>query len=261
MVDFEYKENYVFENLVELVTILRKECPWDKEQTHRSIRRNLLEEAYEAAEAIDLEDTNLLKEELGDVLLQVVFHAQIEDELGSFDVGAVCTGVCKKLIERHPHIFGGGLASTTSEVLDRWDKIKREQKGQATHTEAIESIARSLPALWRADKTLDKARKAGFDFWEIEESEHKASLSFASANQSDASHLLEEQLGDFLFVAVGLAGRFNTDPELALERTCDKFLERFSYMERKALENEKQLNELTINELRHLWLEAKSEKP
>ena len=260
MVDFVYKENYVFDDLVKLIRILRKECPWDREQTHQSIRRNLLEEAYETAEAIDLEDTSLLREELGDVLLQVVFHAQMEEELGSFDIDSVCTGVCRKLIERHPHIFGDGNALTTSEVLDKWDEIKRKQKGQATYTESINSIARSLPALWRAEKTLDKARKAGFVFSDTGDA-HKRLLEEASElDMAAGPESCEDALGDLLFSVVEYARVRKIDPERALERACDKFLGRFSTMETKAAEKGKTLAEMSGDDLERLWREAKTEK-
>ena len=152
MVDFQYKDSYGVKDLEEIVRLLRAPggCPWDAEQTHQSIRRNFLEEAYEAVEAIDEGSPEHLKEELGDVLLQVVFHALMEQEAGRFDLDAVADGICKKLIFRHPHVFGEVSVSGTGEVLSNWEELKRKEKGQATNTDALEAVARSLPALWRA---------------------------------------------------------------------------------------------------------------
>jgi tetrapyrrole methylase family protein/MazG family protein len=194
-------------------------------------------------------------------MLQVVFHAQMEEELGSFDINAVCTGVCKKLIERHPHIFGEGNASTTDEVLDKWDEIKRAQKGQATHTEAIESIARSLPALWRAEKILEKAQKAGFGFSDVDAAWKQLTEEASELKAAAGPESREGELGDLLFSAVGLARKLKADPERALELACDKFVKRFSYMEMKTMESGTPLSEMNSIELEQLWREAKSERP
>ena len=147
MVDFQYKDSYNVKDLEEIVRILRAPggCPWDAEQTHQSIRRNFLEEAYEAVEAIDEDSPEHLKEELGDVLLQVVMHARMEQEAGRFDLDGVADGICKKLIYRHPHVFGDVAVSGTGEVLSNWEELKRKEKGQATNTDALEAVARSLP--------------------------------------------------------------------------------------------------------------------
>ena len=163
MVYFREKDRYDYGDLLEIIRILRSPegCPWDQVQTHASIRRGLLEEAYEAVEAIDEGSPEHLKEELGDVLLQVVFHALMEQEAGRFDLDAVADGICKKLIFRHPHVFGEVSVSGTGEVLSNWEELKRKEKGQATNTDALEAVARSLPALWRAEKVQKKAKKAG----------------------------------------------------------------------------------------------------
>jgi tetrapyrrole methylase family protein/MazG family protein len=261
MVDFVYKENYGFEDLVKLVKILRSECPWDREQTHRSIRRNLLEEAYEVAEAIDLEDSGLLKEELGDVLLQVVFHAQMEEELGNFDIDEVCNAVCRKLIGRHPHVFGKSDASTPDEVLNKWDEIKRAEKGQATHTEAMESIAGSLPALWRTDKILEKAEKAGFDFATVAGMQKLRSMDLSLPDTEAAPAFREYELGALLFSTVSLARKLKADPERSLEKYNDKFIERFSYMEMKTRQRGTPFSGMSVTEMARLYREAESEKP
>lgn len=165
--NFTEKENYNFNDLVEIVKILRAPdgCPWDREQTHKSIRSNFIEETYEAVEAIDTEDLDLLKEELGDVLLQVAMHAEIESEQGTFDINDVCDGICKKLIIRHPHVFGDVNADTTEKVLKNWDAIKMKTKSQKTQTQAILSVSKALPSLMRSTKIQQKAAKVGFD-WE-----------------------------------------------------------------------------------------------
>ena len=166
MVDFERKEKYNFNDLLRIMEILRAPdgCMWDREQDHQSIRQNFIEETYEVCEAIDEQDTEHLKEELGDVLLQVVFHAQMEKEKGVFDIEDVADGVCKKLIFRHPHIFGTVEVASSEEILRNWDELKRKEKHQKTDTSALESVAKSLPGLIRAAKLQKKAAKVGFDW-------------------------------------------------------------------------------------------------
>ena len=166
MVDFECMDSYGMEDLERIVALLRAPggCPWDREQTHESIRRNMLEEAYEAAEAIDKKNPEHLKEELGDVLLQVVFHAQMAKEEGLFTFQDVVDGVAKKMVFRHPHVFGTVQAEDSDQALETWDAQKRQEKHQRTAGDTLDAVARSLPALIRAEKLQDKARKAGFDW-------------------------------------------------------------------------------------------------
>ncbi|MBR2315754.1 MAG: MazG family protein, partial [Clostridia bacterium] len=165
MVEYQQKENYSIGDLLDIVRLLRSEggCPWDREQTHESIRSDFLEETCEVLEAIDLKDTSLLREELGDVLLQVVFHTRIEEEQNNFTFDEVCDEVCKKLIIRHPHVFGEVVADTSDEVLKNWDSIKMETKGQETYTDTLKSVANTLPALMRAQKVGKRAMRAGMD--------------------------------------------------------------------------------------------------
>ena len=169
MVNFTRKPRYDYADLLEIIRLLRSPegCPWDKAQTHASIRRGLLEESYEAAEAIDLDDAALLQEELGDVLMQVVFHADIEKDRGRFTMEDVVDGVVKKLLYRHPHVFGNTQEDSPQSVLVSWYKLKRAEKGQKTTGDAMDSVARSLPGLWRAEKLQKKAADAGFDFKDI----------------------------------------------------------------------------------------------
>lgn len=164
--NFEFKSNYGVEDLVEIVKLLRAPggCPWDAEQTHESIKKNFIEETYEVVEAINKKDNSMLLEELGDVLLQVVFHTEMEREKGGFTLSDVADGICKKLIERHPHVFGTVEVSSTDEVLSNWDDIKKKTKGQKSQTQSMLSVPREFPALMRAQKIQHKAAKVGFDW-------------------------------------------------------------------------------------------------
>ena len=204
MADFPQKPHYDFYDLVELVRILRAPdgCPWDSVQTHESIRRNFIEEVYEACEAIDLKDSDLLREELGDVLLHVVFHAGIETDAGRFTIDDVCDTVIRKMLFRHPNLFGGGSDLS-------WDEIKRQEKGVTTLSEDLDAVAKSLPALWRAEKIQKRASGAGITF---------------PAPEQEADADPEQAVGDLLFSAVALARKHDVDPEQALHRRCDVFL-------------------------------------
>ncbi len=203
------KSDYDTIDLELIMALLRSEggCPWDIEQTHESIRQNLIEETYEAVEAIDTANVELLKEELGDVMLQVVFHARISEEAGDFALRDVTTGVCQKLIERHPHIFGEVEVSGTSDVLKNWDKIKQDKKGQKTLSETLEGVSKSLPSLMRAAKLAHKAKKVG-----------------VTVEGEDLSGKSNEELSAMLMkIAAELDAR-DIDPEKALYDECEKFI-------------------------------------
>ena len=260
MVDFQYKDSYGVKDLEEIVRLLRAPggCPWDAEQTHQSIRRNFLEEAYEAVEAIDEGSPQHLEEELGDVLLQVVMHARMEQEAGRFDLDGVADGICKKLIYRHPHVFGDVAVSGTGEVLSNWEALKRKEKGQATNTDALEAVARALPALWRAEKVQKKARKAGFDWPDVSGaldklSEELEELKTAAAEGTNVA----EELGDLLFSAVNAARFLKVDPEDALNGATDKFIGRFRKVEAQAAAQGKAMEDMGLEELDALWERAK----
>ena len=198
------KNEHRIEDLVEIMRILRAPggCPWDIEQTHQSIRKNLIEETYEVVEAIDNEDMTLMREELGDLLLQVVFHAQIAKENGYFNFDDVCNDVCKKLIIRHPHIFADVDADTSEKVLDNWDKIKMKEKQQKTPVESMDSVSRALPSLMRAEKLASKAVKAGID-----------------------KTTLEEKVGQLLLLTASICKQCDIDSEKALYDACEKMIE------------------------------------
>ena len=257
MVNFQSKEHYNIEDLREIMALLRAPdgCPWDKVQTHQSIRRNMLEEAYEVAEAIDEDDPVHMQEELGDVLLQVVFHARMAEEAGRFNFDDVVDGIAKKLVFRHPHVFGSQSAEGTEGALNTWEAQKQVEKGQKTATDTLDAVARSLPALMRAEKIQNKASKAGFEWPDMEPAldkvaEEAEELRRAAHGDGDPA----EELGDVLFAAVK-AGRFlGLDSELALHAACEKFINRFRLVEENA---EAPLNELGIDRLNDLWKQAK----
>lgn len=253
-------ENYSMEDLLKIMQMLRGPggCPWDRAQTHQSIRANMLEEAYEAADAIDRMDMDNLKEELGDVLLQVVFHASMAREAGAFGFDDVVDGICKKLVYRHPHVFGTVEARDPDGALSAWDAQKRKEKGQSTAGDAMDSVARALPALTRAAKLQSKAAKAGFDWREVSPALDKLSEEleeFRTAVREDSN--VEEELGDLLFAAVK-AGRFaGVDGEAALQGACEKFVRRFRAVEALA---EGPLDALDVPELETLWRRAKEQE-
>ena len=226
MINFLRKEKYDVSDLVEITKILRSDegCPWDREQDHKSIRMNFIEEAFEACEAIDNDDSVLLLEELGDVLAQVVFHAELESEAGRFDLNDVADGVCKKFIERHPHAFGDVSAETSEEVLRNWDDIKRREKKHKTHFSAMDSVARSLPSLMRAEKLLGKAKKAGLPQKSIEEYAKKISDELARGEAMD--------IGTVLLNTVAISRLLGQNPEQALDSKNEKLLREFKKLEK-----------------------------
>lgn len=263
MVEFQQKSSYGIDDLREIVGLLRGEggCPWDREQTHSSIRADLIEETCEVLEAIDLEDSELLREELGDVLLQVVMHCQMEEETDSFTFDDVCDEVCKKLIVRHPHVFGDTVVSNTEDVLKNWDSIKKETKGQVTYTDTLTSVAKSLPALMRAQKVGKRAKRAGMDFKSAEDamqciSYEKAELDKAIACGDKAA--IEEEIGDMIFSCVNAARHLGVDAEMALRAATDKFIARFAKTEELVSIDSYDMKELSIEELDVYWDKAKA---
>ena len=263
MVDFENKIRYDVYDLKKIINILREPggCPWDSEQTHQSIRRNLLEEAYEAAEAIDTSDTELLREELGDVLMQIVFHSDIEEKAGHFELDDVADAACRKLIRRHPHVFGNADVKDAQEVIVNWDNIKSNERNHKKVTDEMLSVAKSLPALWRAEKIQQKAAKVGFDW-----PDHTGALDALRSELRELEDAIEsgsgisEELGDLVFSAVNLSRFFEVDLEDALGYTSDKFIKRFGQVEKSALSLQKNLQDMTLDEMEDLYIKAKLEE-
>ncbi|MFA9380900.1 MAG: nucleoside triphosphate pyrophosphohydrolase [Acetanaerobacterium sp.] len=261
--EFETKQKYSINDLLNIMDILRGEggCPWDREQTHHTIRKNFIEEVYEVCEAIDANDRSLLQEELGDVLLQVVFHSRMEQELGNFDFDDVADGICKKLIERHPHIFSDDdNTQTAAQVLVNWEDIKNSKKGMRSRTASMENVPRVLPALMRAQKVQSRAAKSGFDYPDLryalaDLTSELSELMRAAADGDDKA--CSEELGDLIFSCVNLSRFLSLDSEEALTVSTDKFIKRFSQVEKLADARGVDMTLADISELDTLWEEAK----
>lgn len=258
MVDYKFKDRYDINDLVDIIEILRRPggCPWDMEQTHSSIRMDFIEEVYEAIEAIDKNDTELLREELGDVLLQVVFHTQIEREAGTFNLDDVCDEVCKKMIVRHPHVFGEIKVADTGEVLNNWEAIKQETKGQTTYTETLESVAVSLPALLRSQKVGKRAAKSGMDFPDADSAVKNIYSELSELQEAAASgdaDRIADEMGDVLFSCVNAARKLGVNSEEALTAACEKFIKRFAAVEEAVLAEGKTMDDYTTKQLDDIW--------
>lgn len=251
-----------FHDLLKVMDTLLGEngCPWDREQTHESLKKYLIEESYEVMEAIDEKDDDKMIEELGDVLLQVVFHAALGKEDGYFDITDVLESICKKMIGRHPHVFGNTVVATSDEVLSNWEDIKKEEKGFETLTDEMVHIAKSLPALIRAEKIQRKAKKVGFDWDKVENALDKVLEEFNELkdvyNTKNQARILEE-MGDLLFAVVNVSRFLEVNPEEALINTNNKFIKRFQFMETQAMNKGLKLKEMTLEEMDELWNEAK----
>lgn len=258
--DFEYlatkADKYDFSDLCLLAELLRTDggCPWDREQTHKSIRKDIIEEVYEVIEAIDNDDPDLMREELGDLLWQVVFHAQLERETGRYDMNDIIHDICAKLVHRHPHVFGNVEADTSDIVLSNWEKIKTEEKQRNTVTSKLKSVPPALPALMRAQKVGKRA--AVFDFPDthsvmikIEEEIGELNEAMSNGNNSE----IDEEFGDLLFTVVSLARKLNLDAEESLTRATDKFINRFSALELELINEDKDISTLSMDELDQIW--------
>lgn len=256
------KETYSVDDLLAIMRALRSPegCPWDKEQTHESIRENFLEETHEAIEAIDNGDTAGLREELGDVLMQVVFHAIMEEEVGGFTFSDVVDELCKKLIVRHPHVFGDVKASNEAEALKSWDAMKRATKKTNAQSDLLKNVPKTLPALMRAEKVQDRARRVGFDYDGVEDTletlsgeidELKAEIASGNAQAQ------EDELGDVLFSVVNVARFLKVSPEFALGKSVEKFVRRFSALDKLAAERGIDVPAASLDTLNELWDEVK----
>ena len=257
--EFQFKERYDANDLVLIMQVLRGEngCAWDRAQDHHSIRNNFLEEVYEAVEAIDNEDSTLLREELGDVLLQVVFHSMMEQEAGRFCFDDVANDICQKLVVRHPHVFGDVKADNAEDALKSWDAAKASTKGQKTDSEKLLSVAKTLPALMRSQKIQGRAAKAGMDFRTLEETIQNlkgeiSELELAIQNGDKAQ--VEDEMGDVLFSAVNVSRFLKIESEQALSNSCDKFVDRFTKVEEKL---DKPMKEYTVEQLDEVWRQIK----
>lgn len=261
-VDFTEKESFNFYDLVEIMKFLRAPdgCPWDKVQTHESIRSNFIEETYEVIEAIDNKDSELLKEELGDVLLQVVFHSEMSAEENEFTIDDVINGLCRKLVERHPHVFGDVKADNSEEALNSWDNVKMAKKSQKKQSEAMDSVSKALPSLMRAEKIQKKAAKVGFDWEDVSGALDKVSEETEELKQaisSGCADLQAEELGDLLFSVVNVSRFIKVDSEKALYDACDKFTDRFKSLENLAERRGIDIKTASLSKLDSLWDEVK----
>lgn len=263
-IDFPKKERYTTDDLLLIMKALRSPegCPWDREQTNSSIRTSLVEETYETLEAIDKGDDAALVEELGDVLLQVVFHAEIAAEDDRFTYDDVVNGICQKLITRHPHVFGDVVAEDAAAVLKTWDAVKRKTKGDAKQSTLLRNLPSSLPALMRAAKVQDRARRVGFDWPSVDgamaalESE---TAELKEAMQTGDQQKIDEEFGDLLFSAVNVSRFLKVEAEMSLTAATEKFIRRFSRVEELAAERGIDMTAASLEELDALWDIAKSE--
>lgn len=259
--------------LTDVISVLLGEngCPWDKEQTHVSLRKNLLEECHEVIEAIDSNDMEHLKEELGDLLLQIVFHAKLAEQEGAFQFNDVVDTVTAKMIRRHPHIFSDTKADNAEEVLSNWEAIKKQEKAEKGISEQPETLSimgklpPTLPALMKAEKVQQKAHRVGFDWDSIEGPKNKiaeeiAEIDLAVKQHGIGSDEVEEEVGDLLFSVVNLSRFVKVDPEQALNCSVEKFVNRFCSMERKIMLDKKAFGNYTVEELDILWEESKAEE-
>ncbi|PKM62595.1 MAG: nucleoside triphosphate pyrophosphohydrolase [Firmicutes bacterium HGW-Firmicutes-21] len=258
-------KHYDFSHLCDIMALLRGEngCAWDREQTHKSIRKNLIEETYEVIEAIDSDDYKLLREELGDLLLQVVFHSQIARDGGRFNIGDVIDELCRKLIIRHPHVFGDITVTGSDDVLKNWDSIKQRTKNLKSSTDIMSSVSTALPSLMRATKIGDKGAKAGFDFDDSKDAVIKVKEEIEEVERAitegDREHLAEE-IGDLLLAVVNVARLSKIDSEEALFRANEKFISRFRVVEENAIKQGIDLLSADRDTKESLWQEAKFER-
>ena len=257
----ELKEKYTIDDLLAIMKRLRDPdgCPWDKVQTHQSIKKSMIEETYEAIDALDFGDDKAFANELGDVLLQVVFHSQIASERGAFDFSDVLYEVCTKLITRHTHIFGDDKAGNEEEALSNWEKNKKKEKQIESCTGVLEDVPKYLPALMRAEKIQKKARGFGFDWDNIDGVYEKVFEEIDELKAAKTEDEVREEYGDLLFSVVNLGRFLGTDPETALTGASNKFVSRFAKMENAAVSQGKDIQKMSPDELDKLWICVKSQ--
>lgn len=258
------EKRYSIEDLLGIIEKLRGEngCPWDRAQTHDSIKKCMIEETYEAIDALEAGDDHMFSNELGDLLLQIVFHSQMARERGAFDFDDVVYEICQKMIDRHTHVFGSDRAANEQEALGTWEKNKKKEKKLSTQTEAMRDIPSSLPALMRAEKVQKKAANVGFDWKDIGGALKKVQEEMdelCEAVQNSDGREIEEELGDLIFSTVNVARFTKCDPEEVLRHATDKFIGRFDKIEQFAQQKGKILSDLTSQELKTLWQKAKTQ--
>lgn len=262
MVDWTYKDKYDLNDFIHIIDVLRSPggCPWDIKQTHESLKRNAVEEAYEVCDAIDEGSMEHLREELGDLLMQVIFHASIEKERGGFDLDDVSDEAVKKLVHRHPHVFADVKADTPDEVLANWDAIKRADRGQQSVASAMDGIPRGLPGLMRSEKIQNKAAKVGFDWPEVSGAMDKLREEVRELQEGiDAGDIenIKEELGDVLFSAVNVARFYKLDSEELIHSACAKFIRRFKYLEEHAAEKGMRLEDMSLGQLEEIYQQGR----
>ncbi|MDF1616476.1 nucleoside triphosphate pyrophosphohydrolase [Petrocella sp. FN5] len=258
-------ETYTFEDLLQVMSILRSEegCPWDREQDHASIKNAVIEEAYELVEAINKNDLTNIKEELGDLLLQVVFHSQIGKETATFTIEEVVDGIVEKLIRRHPHVFDTIQVANSEAVLDQWDQIKLDEKSITTITEDLRQVPKVLPALIKTTKIQKKVGKIGFDFPDIYAAFDKLTeeaQELMEAHEKKDSKAIEEELGDLLFSVVNISRILGLNPENALTNALEKFINRFEGIENLAISRGQDLSQMDLSQMDALWSEVKKDE-
>lgn len=262
MVDWEYKDKYDLNDFIRIIDVLRAPggCPWDIKQTHETLKHNAIEEAWEVCDAIDEGSIDHLREELGDLLMQVIFHASIEKERGGFTLDDVSDEAVKKLIHRHPHVFGQVQADTPEEVLANWDAIKRADRGQQSVASTMDGIPRGLPGLMRSEKIQNKAAKVGFDWPVVAGAMDKLREEVDELQDGiDANDLenIKEELGDVLFSAVNVARFFKIDSEDCMHAACEKFLRRFKYLEEHAAAKGLALEDMSLAQMERIYQQAR----
>jgi tetrapyrrole methylase family protein / MazG family protein len=259
---FMAEKRYEWLDLLKLMERLRgmDGCPWDIEQTHQSLKKYLLEETYEVMDAIDRKDPMHLQEELGDLLLQVVFHAQIAKEAGTFQIEDIIHGISEKMVFRHEHVFGENKCKTANEVVEIWEQRKKKEKGNTNHHEVLSQIPQNLPALIRSYKVQQKAALVGFDWDRISDVWNKVHEEMQELKQAidlqQIDHTTEE-IGDLFFALVNLSRFLDIHPEFALTKTTEKFIRRFGRMEQEALQSGRNLEDMTLSQMDELWEQAK----
>lgn len=247
-----------FGRLLDIMDELREKCPWDRKQTMESLRHLTIEEVYELGDAILDNDLSEVRKELGDIMLHMVFYSRLGQEQGAFDVADVLNGICEKLIQRHPHIYGDVQVHDEEEVKQNWEKLKMKEGRESV----LEGVPRSLPAMVKATRIQDKAKGVGFDWEEKEQVWEKVQEELAELREAESSGVeqhVEEELGDVLFSVINYARFLKMDPESALERTNKKFIGRFTHMERQIKEQGLLMQEMSLSELEAFWRSAKKQ--